>query len=73
MRFVSHHEIEWGLIRDGVWAVIVSEFGMGDFVSPGIRVGPTEDPKVCFNLLVDTFCFTVGLRVVGSGEGEVVV
>ena len=63
MRFISHHEIEWGLVCDGVRAVIVGEFSMKDFVCPGTRVGPAEDPKVRFNLLVDTFCFTIRLKV----------
>ena len=58
---------------DRVRAVIVSEFSVQDFVCPGTRVGPVEDPKVCFNLLVDTFRFAVGLWVVGSGEREVII
>ena len=53
--------------------MIVGKFGVGDLVCPGTGVGSTENPKVSFNLLVDVFCFTVGLRVVCSGEGEVVV
>ena len=32
--FVSHHEIEWGLIGDGVRAVIVGEFCVGDQFGP---------------------------------------
>ena len=59
MRFISHHEVEWRLIGDGVGAVIVREFSMGDLVCPETRVGPAEDLKVCFNLLVDTFSFAV--------------
>ena len=61
------------MVGDGVGAVIVGEFGVRDFVCPGTRVGPAEDPKVRFNLLVNTFCFTVRLGVVGGGQGEVVV
>ena len=53
--------------------VVVHKFCVGDLVCSGTRVGPTEDPKVCFNLLVDTFCFAVRLRVIGSGKGEVIV
>ena len=34
MGFVSHHEIERGLIRDGVRAVVVGEFCMGDQFGP---------------------------------------
>ena len=32
-----------------------------------------KDPKVCFQFLVDTFRFTISLRVVSGGEGEVVL
>ena len=73
MGFISHHEKERRLVCDGMGAVIVGEFGVGDLVSPGTRVGPTEDLKVRFNLLVDMFGFTVRLEVVGNGEGEIVV
>ena len=51
----------------------MGEFHIEDLVSPGTRVGPTEDPKVCFNLLVDMFCFTVGLGMIDCGKGEVVI
>ena len=67
MRFISHYEIEWRLIRDGVRAVIVGEFCMRDFVSSGTRIRSTEVSKVCFNLLIDPFCLTVRLKVVSGG------
>ena len=51
----------------------MGEFCMGDLVSPGTRVGPTEDLKVCLNFLVDMFSFAIRLEVVGGGKGEVVV
>ena len=53
--------------------MVVGELCMGDLISPGTGVGPAEDPKVCFNLLVDTFCFAIRLWMVDSGEGEVIV
>ena len=53
--------------------MVVGELCMGDVVSPGTRVKPAEDPKVHFNLLVDTFCLAVRLGVIGGGEGEVIV
>ena len=55
------------MIDDGMGMVVMCEFSVGDLVCPGTRVGPTEDPKICFNLLVDMFCFAVRLRVVGGG------
>ena len=73
MRFISYHEIEQGLVGDGVRVVVVGEFCMGNLISPGTRVEPTEDLKVYFNLLVNAFCLAMGLRVICSGEGEVIV
>ena len=61
------------MVHDGVRAVVVGELRMRDLISPGTRVRSVENPKICFNLLVDTFCFAVGLKVVGSGKREVVV
>ena len=51
----------------------MDEFCVGDLVGPGTWVASTEDPKICFNFLVDMFCFAVGLRMIGGGQGEVVV
>ena len=53
--------------------MVVGELCMGDLISPRTGVGPTENSKVCVNLLVDMFSFSIGLRVISSGEGEVVV
>ena len=53
--------------------VVVGKLCMGDLVSPGTWVKSIEDLKVCFNLLVDVFCFAIRLRVIGGGEGEIVV
>ena len=51
----------------------MGKFCMRDFVYPGAKVRPTEDLEVCFNFLIDMFCFTIRLRVVCSREGEVIV
>ena len=34
MGFISHHEIEQRLVRDGMGAVVVGEFCMGDRFGP---------------------------------------
>ena len=52
--------------------MIVSEFSMGNVLSPGSRVGAAEDPKISFHLLVNMFSFSISLRVISSGEGEFV-
>ena len=69
MGFISHHEVEQRLISDGVRAVIMGKFGMGNVVCPRSGVIPAEDPKVCFDFLVYLFGFSIRLGVVGSGEG----
>ena len=59
MGFITHHEVEQRLVGDGVRAVIMSKFGVGDVVSPRSGIVFTEDPKVHFNLLVYSFGFSV--------------
>ena len=49
------------------------ELHMGDFVSPRGGARSPEDPQIDFNLLVDSFGFSVRLRVIGSGEGKIIV
>ena len=70
MGFISHHEEEWRLVGYGVRAVIVGEFCEGDVLSPRSGVRAAEDSKICLNLLVHTFGFSIHLSVIGSGEGE---
>ena len=49
------------------------EFHMGNFVSPGSRVKSTKDSQVGLNFLVDSFGFSIRLRMVYSGEGKIIV
>ena len=56
------------MIGDGVRAVVVGEFGVGDIIGPRSGVVPTEDPKVRFYFLVYSFSFSVRLGMVGGGE-----
>ena len=69
MGFISHHEVEQRLVGDGVRAVIVSEFGVGNVIGPRSGVVPAEDLEVRFDFLVYSFGFSVRLRVIGGGEG----
>ena len=73
MEFISHHEEERRLRGDGVRAMVVSEFYVGYQIRPRGGVISAEDPKVCFNFLVDPFCFSVGLGMIGGRQGEIVV
>ena len=73
MGFISHHEIERGLICDRVRAVVVGEFCVGDRFGPRCGIIAAEDTEIGLDFLVDSFSFAVGLRVVGGGEGKIVV
>ena len=52
--------------------MIVCEFGEGNVLSPRCGVRAAEDSKICFDFLVDAFCFAVSLGVVRGGEGKFV-
>ena len=61
------------MVGDGMRAVVVGEFSVGDRFGPRCGVIAAEDSEVGFNFLVDSFRLAVGLGVVGGGEGEVIV
>ena len=66
--FISHHEIERELVGDRMGAMIVSEFCVGDRFGQRCGIIAAEDMKIGLDFLVDSFCLSVGLRVIGSGE-----
>ena len=45
----------------------------GKEIHPFPRVVGTEDVKICFNLLIGSFCLSVCLRVIRGGEFDIVV
>ena len=67
LQFIAKHEVKWGFAGGGVRVVVVDKFSHGDMVHPCFRVGTTEDAEIGLNLLVEPFCFSVGLRVVCCG------
>ena len=56
-----------------MWGGIVLEFGSREEVWPTLGIVGTEDSKIGFNFLVGSFCLSVGLWVVGSGESDIVL
>ena len=73
MGFISHHEIERGLICDGIRAVIVGKFCVGNRFGPRCGIIAAEDAEIGLDFLIDPFSFAVRLRVIGGGEREVIV
>ena len=53
--------------------VVMGKFGESYCVSPQGGVISAEDSKVNFDLLIDSLSFPVGLGMVGSRQGEVIV
>ena len=52
--------------------VIISEFCMGDQFGPRCGIIAAEDAKVGFDFLVGWFGLSISLRVVRSGESNIV-
>ena len=53
-------------------AMIVNKFGHGNVVCPFRGIITAKDSKVCFNLGINLFCFSISLRVICGGESEIV-
>ena len=45
----------------------------GKGVCPFLRVVGTKDVKICFNLLIGSFCLSICLRVICGGEFDIIV
>ena len=45
----------------------------GKKVRPFPRVVGTKDAKICFNFLIGSFCLSICLRVICSGEFDIIV
>ena len=48
--------------------VVVGEFCQGEECEPVILAFSNEDPQVLLQFLIDSFCLSISLRVVGSGH-----
>jgi len=62
--FIPHHEVERGLFCGGVDLLIVAELHEGVEQFPHFGVVGTEDSKIDFEFLIDSFCFSIGLRMI---------
>lgn len=50
----------------------MSEFSHWKEVHPFIWGTLAKDPEICLKFLIDLFKFTIGLRVVGSEESDII-
>ena len=49
------------------------KFGGREVIKPGFRVVGTKDAKIHFYLLIGAFRLSISLRVIGSGEFDIVL
>ena len=49
------------------------KFSSRNEVEPGFRIVGAEDVEICFNFLIGVFSLPMSLRVVGSGEFDIVL
>ena len=52
---------------------VVMKLSSGKKVHPFLRVVGAEDVKICFNLLIGSFCLSIHLRVICNGEFDIIV
>ena len=56
-----------------MWNGVMMKLSGGKEVHPFLRVVGTEDAKICFNLLIGSFCLSICLWVICSGEFDIIV
>ena len=52
--------------------MVAYEFSHGNMINPCFRVGTTEDAEVGLHFLVESFCFSISLRVMGGIKGNLI-
>ena len=56
-----------------MWGRVVLKFGGREEINPGSRVVGAKDAKIGLYFLIGVFHLSVGLRVIGGGEFDVVL
>ena len=73
MGFIAHHEREGGGIGDGMGGRVVSKFCHREKFGPFRRLVFRKVLKEGLKFLIDPFRFAISLRMIGSGEGDVII
>ena len=72
MWFIAVKEGEQGHLGGAMWGRVVVEFSGGKELYPFGWVVGTEDAEIGFKFLIGSFCLSIGLGMIGSGESYVV-
>ena len=73
MGFVFQHEREEEGFCETMRNGVVVEFGCGEKFCLFLGVVGTEDLEISLNFLAGSFGLSISLRVIGSGEADIIV
>ena len=73
MGFIIQHEREKGGFRGAMRNGVVKAFSCGEKFRPFLRIVGTEDSEISLNFLVGSLSLSIHLRVIGSGEVNIIM
>ena len=71
--FIAIKQGEWGHLSGAMRGRVVVTFCRGKELYPFNRVIGAKDAEICFKLLIGSLGLSIGLRMVGSGEANIIL
>ena len=71
--FIAVKQGEWGHLSGAMRGRVVMEFCQGKELYPFSWVVGAKDAEICFELLIGSLGLSIGLRMVGSGEANIIL
>ena len=71
--FIAVKQGEWGCLSGAMRGRVVVEFCQGKELYPFSRVVGAKDVEISFKLLIGSLGLSIGLRMVGSGEANIIL
>ena len=71
--FIAVKQGKWGCLSGAMRGGVVMEFCRGKELYPFSRVVGAKDVEISFELLIGLLGLSIGLRMVGSGEANVIL
>ena len=70
--FIAIKQGEWGHLSGAMWGGVMVEFCRGKELYPFSWVVGTKDAEISFKLLIGLFSLYISLRMIGSGEANII-
>ena len=71
--FIAIKQGKWECLSGAMRGGVVMEFCRGKELYPFSRVVGAKDAKISFELLIGSLSLSIGLRMIGSGEANIVL